>query len=56
VFFMLSAGLKRVSFDLLGLISRPHVGLGLVRTSVEEFWCLMFPLFVCFGFWVLFSP
>jgi len=34
---MLSAGLGRVSFDLLGLISRPYVGLGPVRTPVEEF-------------------
>jgi len=34
---MRSAGLGRVSFDLLGLISRPYVGLGPVRTPVEEF-------------------
>jgi len=36
LFFMLSAGLRRVSFVLLGIISRPHVGLGPVRTPVEE--------------------
>jgi len=56
MFFMLSAGIGRVFLDSLGLISRPQVGLGPVRTPVEEFWCLMFPLLVRFGFWVLFSP
>jgi len=33
---MRSAGLRRVSFDLLRIIWRPHVGLGPVRTPVEE--------------------
>jgi len=56
MFFMLSAGGGRVFLDLLVLISRPYVGLRPVRTPVDEFWCLMFPLFVRFGFWVLFSP
>ena len=32
----LSAGLRRVSFDLLGLISCPYVGLGPVRIPVEQ--------------------
>jgi len=56
LFFMLSAGQGRVSFALLVLTSCPYVGLGPVRTPDEEkgFW--MFTLFVCFGFWVLFSP
>jgi len=34
---MLSAGLRRVSFGLLGGISRQYVGLGPVRTPVVEF-------------------
>jgi len=36
LFFMLSAGVGRVFLDLLGLISRPYVGLRPVRTRVED--------------------
>jgi len=48
---MLSAGLRRVSFDLHGLISCPCEGLGPVRTPDEEF---LVPdvSFVC-SFWIL---
>jgi len=50
LFCMPSAGLRRVSFVLLGLISCPYVGLGPVRTPVEEF---LVPdvSFVC-SFWL----
>jgi len=55
-FFVLSADVRRVSFNLLGLISCPHVGRGPVWTPVEEKMCWIFLLFVHFGFSVLFSP
>ena len=48
---MLSAGLRRVSFDLFGLISRPYVGLGPVRTPVEE--VLMPDVSFVSSFWIL---
>ena len=53
---MLSAGERRVSFTVLALMSCPCVGLGPVRTPVEEIGAGFFPLLVRFGFWVLFSP
>jgi len=37
MFFMLSADGGRVFLELLGLISHPYVGLGPVRTPVQEF-------------------
>jgi len=37
MFFMLSADGRRVSFNVLALISSPYVGLGPVRTPVEVF-------------------
>ena len=48
---MLSASLGRAFLDLLGLISRPYVGLGPVPTPVEDF---LVPdvSFVCL-FWIL---
>jgi len=35
-YFMLSAGIRSVSFDLLVLIACPSVGLGPVRIPVTE--------------------
>jgi len=53
---MLSAGVRRVSFIVLALMSCPCVGLGPVRTSFQEIGAGSFPLLVRLGFWVLFSP
>jgi len=51
MFFMLSTGIGRVFLDLLGLISRPYVGLGPVRTPVEEF--LVPDISFVSTFWIL---
>ena len=48
---MIYADLRRVSFDLLGLISRPYVGLRPVQTPVQELLVLDVS-FVC-SFWLL---